>query len=361
MPGKFHILLTTPFVTHVRGYAMDKQYMSPFLQYLVGAGAIVLIVAGLKVAAPIITPILVALLLAFSVTPIFRWFASHKVKPGIALLLTLLVVLAGSLIVVSITTASIVRLVDSLPKYESGLNSLKMSVLGLLSSLGIDPSGIMPEGKYNPEVLIKVATSVLGVALDLLSNGLIVVLIMAFILVELRTMFTVDSASKVTRTAFQKRIVGARDDVVRYVSITGWNGFLNAVGNLVLLVALGVDFPVAWALLSFLCNFIPTFGFIVALIPPALLAYLESGWLTSVLVVGGYVLLNFVFENIVKPRTMKKGLEISPLLTILSVIVWTWILGPAGTVLAVPLTVTLQKLVVEQIEGPTEGRAKGGQ
>jgi predicted PurR-regulated permease PerM len=341
---------------------MDKPIISPLLQYLIGAAALVLVAAGLKTAAPVVTLILLAFLLAFSVSPILRWFLKRRLKPGLALLLTLLVVLVGGLIVVSITAGSIVRLVDSLPKYEAGLTSLKNTVLGLLGSVGIDPSATLSEEKFSPSGVLRVAAGVLGVALDLLSNGLIIIVIMAFVLVELTRLYSAESSSEDKRSPFQQRFMRAGDDVVRYVSITGWNGFLNALANLGWLMILGVDFPVTWAFLSFLFNFVPNFGFILAVIPPALLAFLESGWLAAVLVVVGYVILNFVAENILKPRTMKKGLEISPLLTILSVIVWTWILGAAGTILAVPLTVTIQKLVIEQItipiptEGPSAGR-----
>ena len=338
---------------------MDRPVVSPLLQYVIGAGALVLVVAGMKTAAPILNVILLAFLLAFSVAPILRWFMSRKMSTGFALGLTLLVVLVGGFVVLSLTAGSIMRLVDALPKYEGSLESLKTSVLGLLASVGIDPSGALPEHKYGASELLSVAGAVLGVALDLLSNGLIIVLIMAFVLAELANLFSADSGKIQDRTLLQSRFLRAGDDVVRYVSITGWNGFLNAAANLVLLIALGVDFPVAWAFLSFLFNFVPNFGFILALIPPALLAYLESGWLTAVLVIVGYIVLNFVAENILKPRTMKQGLEISPLLTILSVIIWTWVLGPAGTILAVPLTVTLQRLVVEQMAGSSGERAPG--
>ena len=335
---------------------MNRPTDSPLLQYLLGGAAIVLLVAGMKAAAPVMNVILLAFLLAFSLSPVLRWFLGRRISSGLALGLTLLVVLVGGFIVLSLTAGSIIRLVDALPKYQSQLTSLKTSVLGLLESVGLDPSGIFPEQKFGPAEILAVAGSVLGVVLDLLSNGLIIVLIMAFVLADLVHLYKEESAQNTERTMLQKRLLRAGEDVVRYVSITGWNGFLNAIGNLLLLIALGVDFPVAWAFLSFLFNFVPNFGFILALIPPAVLAYLESGWLTAVGVILGYIVLNFIAENILKPRTMKKGLEISPLLTILSVIIWTWILGPAGTILAVPLTVTLQKLAAEQIGSPSQVR-----
>lgn len=336
---------------------MNNTVFPPLLKYLAGSAAIVIIVAGLKAAAGIVALILLAFLLAFAVTPILRWFINRRIKPVLALLLTLLVVLVVGLFVVSVTAGSIVQLVNTLPKYEVGLTAMKVSALGFLSSIGIDTGTILPEKIVGPKVVLEIAAAVLGTALDFLSQGLIIVLLMAFILVELVSIYASESSAKVVLSSVRKRFMRAVDDVVRYVSITGWNGFLNAVANLGWLIVLGVDFPVTWAFLSFLFNFVPNFGFILAVVPPAVLAYLESGWVTAGLVVLGYLVLNFFAENILKPRTMKKGLEISPLLTILSVIVWTWILGAPGTILAVPLTVTLQKLVLEQVTF-TEGESQ---
>jgi predicted PurR-regulated permease PerM len=141
--------------------------------------------------------------------------------------------------------------------------------------------------------------------------------------------------------------------VAKYIAITGWNGLINAAANFLLLLVLGIDFALTWAFISFLFNFIPNIGIIMAVIPPAVIALLAHGWVRALLVIVGYVILNFIAENVIKPRTMKARLDISPLLTILSVIFWSWVLGVPGTILAVPLTIVLQKLVKEQVgHGP---------
>ncbi len=184
-----------------------------------------------------------------------------------------------------------------------------------------------------------------------LSQSLFVVIIMVFELIELAALQFHNFRGRTASTGFQKRVNQTVEDVGKYISITGWNGLINAVANFLWLLVLGVDFALTWAVISFFFNFIPNIGIVMAIIPPAALALLEYGWVRALLVVAGYVILNLIAENIIKPRTMKARLDISPLLTILSVIFWTWVLGPPGTVLAVPLTITLQKLVKEQV-GP---------
>jgi predicted PurR-regulated permease PerM len=144
------------------------------------------------------------------------------------------------------------------------------------------------------------------------------------------------------------------EDVRKYIAITGGFGLINAAANFLWLLVLGVDFALTWAVISFLFTFIPNIGFVMGIIPPAGIALLEYGWGRALLVIAGYVALSFIVDDVIKPRTMKVRLDISPLLTILSVIFWGWVLGAPGVVLAVPLTITLQKMAKEQV---SQGRS----
>ncbi|MCU0452264.1 MAG: AI-2E family transporter [Bacteroidetes bacterium] len=327
----------------------------PFLlRWLLGLASLVVITAGLKASASIMSIILLAFLLAFSIAPMLRWLLRRNIPSVIALTLTLILVFISGLAVVTLTAESIVLLVESLTTYEAELTSLKEALKATLTGIGIDPKVLTSDAVATPRETLKSLASLLDYTLDLLGDGILVALIMSFVLAELTVFYSEERTGKKFHSALYEQYHRISQDVVRYVSITGWNGFLNAIANLILLLALGVDYAVMWAFLSFLFNFIPNFGFVLALIPPALLGYLESGWWTALLVVLGYFILNFVAENIIKPRSMKDDLEISPLATVLSLIVWTYILGPVGAILAVPLTVTLQRILQEQTATPSE-------
>ena len=100
----------------------------------------------------------------------------------------------------------------------------------------------------------------------------------------------------------------------------------------------------------------------LALIPPAIVAFLESGWGIALVVVIGYYVFHLVGEYIVRPRFMKKGFDMSILTLTLSLIFWTWVLGPAGAVLAVPLTLAVTNVVARICLGtrpPAATRAEG--
>jgi len=110
---------------------------------------------------------------------------------------------------------------------------------------------------------------------------------------------------------------------------------------------LGVDFAVLWGIVGFLMNFIPSVGIIFSVIPPVILALLEFNWQTALIVGVGIILINFIIENVIKSRAMEEDLNISSLFVMLSLVLWTFVLGPIGTILAVPLTLIATKLLLE--------------
>jgi predicted PurR-regulated permease PerM len=116
-------------------------------------------------------------------------------------------------------------------------------------------------------------------------------------------------------------------------------GLAAAVLDIILLLAVGVDFAIFWGVLSFLLSFLPNIGFIIALTPPTMLALIEFGFTRALFVLAGYILINFVMDNIIKPRFVGGRLDLSPLVVVLSLLFWGWLLGPMGALAAVPLSI----------------------
>ena len=324
--------------------------ISPLLRYMISAASIVIIIAGMKLAASIANLILMSLLLAFSISPVQKWLIQKHLPKGLAVLITVLIVVIGGSGLFSILAVSTAGLIDKLPSYETSLTTFWQNLNSLLGNYSVDLSKLLSLQQFEPKQMVKIAGDLLGVILQGLSNGLLVVIIVVFVLIEMAGMQIRQVKGDKIKSGFQDTFDQAVEDVGKYISITGWIGFLNAIANYILLLVLGIDFALTWAVLSFLFNFIPNIGIIMAILAPAIIALLQYGWIRALLIVIGYILFNFIFENVLKPRTMKAGLDIAPLITILSVIFWSWVLGAAGTILAVPLTITLQKLVLEQAE-----------
>ena len=325
--------------------------LTPPLRFLIGGACIVIIVAGMKAAASILNVVLLAFLLARSIDALPNWFMKKRLSSGLAVLLTLLIVILGGLAVLLLFGTSIAGLMEKLPTYQAKLIRLWDGIGAFLSARGVGISKLAPLERVKPEQIVQIAGTLLGAVAQALGNGLLLLIIIVFMLLEFAAMHRKDSSGEVPQGSLLRRFEEINKDTNKYVAITGLAGLLQAIANVLVLGILGVDFAITWGVLFFFFNFVPTFGFFMALIPPLLVALLDYGWRKALLVLVSWWVINFIFDNIVKPKFMKKGLDISFLLIILGLIFWSWVLGPVGAILAVPLTLMAKNLVLQYSAG----------
>ena len=146
------------------------------------------------------------------------------------------------------------------------------------------------------------------------------------------------------------RLADFGKDIRNYVFITTWVGLVVGIIDTIFFVIMGIPLPLLWGLLSFLLSYIPVIGFWMAAIPPTIIAWLEYGLPTAVTVFLGIVIINAFFDEVVKPKFYGEGLDLAPVMVILSLAVWTTILGPLGAILSVPVTMIFKELVLEADE-----------
>jgi predicted PurR-regulated permease PerM len=113
------------------------------------------------------------------------------------------------------------------------------------------------------------------------------------------------------------------------------------------MLLVGTDLALVWAVLVFVMSFVPNIGFILSLIPPTVLTLLEFGWQRALIVAVGFFVTNFLLDNLIKPRFMSSGLDLSPLVGLLSLVVWSYLLGPMGAILAIPITIALRVVLLQ--------------
>ena len=142
----------------------------------------------------------------------------------------------------------------------------------------------------------------------------------------------------------------------RYVAVTTKAAGINALINLVFLLAMGVDEAVLWVFLYFFLDFIPTLGFSIALIPPTFITLLVYGWKRALLVGCGLVLTNLIVDNIVMPMFAKHELSISFLEITLSLVGWGFLFGLPGADYGDPYDLGTQRVRCEELraEGARE-------
>jgi predicted PurR-regulated permease PerM len=224
-----------------------------------------------------------------------------------------------------------------------------LSIKALLARRGITITDKVLFDYLNPGVIMNFTATLFSALSSVLSNMLLIVFTITFILLEasgfpakLRLVHEYPRASFVKFARFAV-------DIKRYMVLKTLINLLAAVLTTVWLVILGVDFPVLWGFLTFLLHYIPGIGSILSAVPVVLLALVELGGGSAALVAAGYLVIGTVIGNMIEPRLMGRRFGMSPLVVFVSLVLWGYLLGLAGALLCVPLTMTL-KLACEESE-----------
>jgi predicted PurR-regulated permease PerM len=120
-----------------------------------------------------------------------------------------------------------------------------------------------------------------------------------------------------------------------------------AVLDTVALVWLGVPVALLWGLLAFITNYIPNVGFLIGLVPPAVIGLLEGGPRLMIYVIVIYCVLNVVIQSVIQPKIVGDAVGLSSTITMVSLVFWAYTLGAMGALMAVPLTLFAKALLVD--------------
>ncbi|MEJ1087071.1 AI-2E family transporter [Microbacterium sp. Mu-80] len=150
-----------------------------------------------------------------------------------------------------------------------------------------------------------------------------------------------------------RRISNLTSGIRRYYVVNAAFGAIVAIIDGLALWWLGVPAPVVWAVLAFVTNLIPNIGFVIGLIPPAILAFLVGGWPLLLGVVAIYCVVNVTLQVLIQPKFVSDAVGLSLTITFFSVVFWTFIIGPLGAILSIPLTLFTRMLLFEADPGST--------
>lgn len=314
---------------------------------LIGAGTAVIIFA-LQASANIVNPILLALIIGISVDPLSVWLQRKGLPSGLALGLTIVIVLLSLIGLIILLILSLENLLTSLPQYSSTLQTSIQTMQESLNNAGLSGGIIQSaiEG-IEPGPVISAATSFLNALLADLSNLFITLLVLFFFLVDLPLIKKILEKDLLATNPFLIRLRLMVRDLRQYVIISTQINFFVGVVSAIFLFIMGVDYAVLWGLLSFLLGYIPTLGFWISLIPPFILALLEFGIGKALIVLIGFNVINFVIQTFLQPKMMGSGLNLSASVVTISLFVWGWILGPTGALLAIPMTLIVKELFLD--------------
>ena len=316
---------------------MSDATLPPLYRSTVLVACVIIIAAALHVAADTVNLLLISVLLAMSVSPITYWLETRGLKHATAVLLTIIGSLVIGVLVVGTLGRALSGLQEKLPTYQAALTSLLAGLEGFLTARGVDVHEVL---KPDTARMVAVVQRVVGGALSALGYSFFALILVALILLELPAR---KEAEPGTGGGMRSRFDEVSVSVRRFVALTGLIGAGLAVVNLVAMLALGTDFPIVWAALLFLLNFVP-FGFAIGMLPPLAVTLLEHGVSRAAILLGVLLVSNLLSDNVVKPKLMGSGFGLSPLLIVVSLMFWAFVLGPVGAILAVPLTITITTL-----------------
>ena len=314
---------------------------------LVGA-AFVLVMAGLRDIGALLGPAFLALTLALAARPVGHWLRARGVSrmASAALVLSLLyVILIGMLGVLAL---AVTQLVGTLPAYAVAFTHLADSVLAWLADHGVHQDAIAKAAsEINVTTIVGIAQQILSGLTSGATGVLFLLLSVAFLVIDTAGIEHRVATVQAARPALAEALTGFTTRVRRYWVVSAVFGVILAAADYVALLLLGVPLALTWAVVAFICNFIPNVGFVLALIPPALLALLAGGPWLALGVVAAYMVISFVVQTLMLPKFMGDALGLNTTTTFLSLIFWTGVIGGLGALLAIPLTLFVKAVVID--------------
>ena len=310
--------------------------------------ALVIVAVGLRNIAGIFGPTFFALTLVVTFTPLRQRLSRWRVPAWASSAVMLVLIYAIIIGILVGFGASIAQLVQILPRYSSNFNDLYTDSLQWLDQRGVDTSNadlLLSQVDFNR--IISVLQSVLDGVSSFGTILFVLAMALAFLLVDSTAM----EGRLGSLRAYQPQLAACLADfgyrVRRYWVVNTLFGLIVAVLDTIVLMWIGVPLPLVWGLLAWVTNYIPNVGFLLGLVPPALIALLDGGPVDALIVVIAYSVLNFVIQAVLQPKFTGDAVGLNTTVTFLSLLFWTVVIGPLGSILAVPLTLFAKSLLVD--------------
>jgi AI-2 transport protein TqsA len=305
---------------------------------IVKSAAFVIIVAGMKAAAVLVVPFLLAVFLSIICVPPLFWMQKKGIPGILGILILMFGVIAIQMLLVTLVSSSIADFSGNIPFYQERLKILTFESLQLLSKHGVELEIDKLAEILNPSRILKLVANTLNGVGGVLTNTFFVFLTFIFILSEAAGFPNKLRAILNDKNTDLEKYAQITAGVNQYLVIKTLTSLGTGIAVFIWLSVQGVDFPVMWGVFAFLLNYIPNIGSILASVPAVLLALIQLGPLAAGIAALGFLIVNILVGSVIEPRVMGQGIGLSALVVFLSLAFWGWVLGPVGMLLSVPLT-----------------------
>ena len=311
--------------------------------------ALVIIFAGVIYAKVIIAPVLLALFISIICMQPVSWLGKKRIPKWIAIIIVMLGLILIIFGFTSLIGGTLSFFLSNVSKYESTITAISITTIQFLNENGFN----IPEDQITkliqPEKIQEFTSHGIKVLINLLGNSFLITLIILFILMEFGSFLI--KAKAITNKSYHSILYFSTilKNIRHYLAIKTLICLATGICIYIALLIIGVDYAFFWAVLAGLMNYIPNVGSIIAVIPTFLFALVQLGLGGALWTFGSFLVIHNVLGNFIEPKLMGKGLDLSALVVILSLIFWGFLLGPVGMFLATPFTLTI-KIIMEQNE-----------
>lgn len=323
---------------------MTNDKSNKFLNFVAGLLLVAFVYLLLKEFQSILVPLIVAMIVSILFEPFYRWLKSKKIPAGFAIVIVIIVILVMSNVLSLFVITSVNSFQSQLPKYQDRLIALYTSFSLQIETIpyfkdffkeSLDLSKI-----FTADMMVSKFEGLLTGILGLFGNFVLILLYIVFILLELgsirfriRSAFTKDRSEKIADI-----VENVFADIKKYLLGKTLINLAHAVIALIIFWAFGLDFAIVWAFLIFFMAYIPNIGSFIATLLPFLTALLQyDNIVTPIILLLLVGTVGYLLGNIVEPNIFGHSLNLSPVLLLISLIVWGHVWGIVGMILSVPI------------------------
>lgn len=317
---------------------------------LIKLAMLVIVLAGIRAASEIIVPFLLAIFLAIVLNPLVTMLMRRGLRRSWAISLVITAIILVMMVLVAVIASSVNEFSSIYPQIRTLLEQKLVVVQHLAANFHINISTERMASRLDPNAIMNMATVVLAQFSGAMTNVLLLILTVVFMLFEVRHLpYKLRNSMinpKIRIAGLHKALKG----VTHYLALKTVISLITGLAVWLSLMLLDVKFALFWGVVAFILNFIPNIGPIIAGIPPVVQALVLNNVYDAALVAALFSAIHMIFGNILEPRIMGRGLGLSTLVVFLSLIFWGWLLGPVGMLLSVPLT-SVCKILMETTPG----------
>jgi AI-2 transport protein TqsA len=311
---------------------------------------IAVVAAGIALmfARSVLVPFVLAVFIFLLVSPILDFGVIRlKLPRGVAVLITLLIVLIILSVLFLFASQAIQTIIDTAGRYSEKFNELLKQITEKLEPLGSESQEskivtvlkqqIIGIGNALQKQIPGLVTNTFGTVLGMVTGLFLVSIFVIFLLIG-RNPYSV-----------RKGIYGDIDrQVRRYIAIKTGASVVTGLLVWAILALFGLELASVFGLFAFLLNFIPSIGSVIAtLLPvPIAVAQFDSPWrILFVLLIPGTV--QIFIGNGIEPKLLGKGLHLHPVTILLALAFWGLLWGIVGMFLAVPMTAVIRIVLLQ--------------